>query len=202
MECEVKLRNYKKVLLRELKRHTARRVASARGGGGYLLWPGVPTLGTPSPSILSWPGGEPTLGYPFPLSWPGRGRGTYLGWGVPTLGYPSPVLTWLGGGGTYLGQGGGTYLGRGGTYLGRGTPYPRCDRQTPVKTVLSHRTTYVGSNYLVLTVTANTRSNAVKTTRPWRICSGPTAGTYFLLLLCANTCQHQHFCGRTFFKCL
>ena len=59
----------KKVLLRERKRHTYRRVASAR-------------------------------------SWPGRGRGTYLGWGRGYLpwtgeGYllwstPSPILIWPG----------------------------------------------------------------------------------------------------------
>ena len=97
----------KKVLLRERKRHTARCVASPWGGGGLpTLAGGVPTLGYPFP--LSWPGqrgtylgqGVPTMEYSLPPSWPGWGD-TYLEWGgggVPTLGYPLPVLTWLGGG--------------------------------------------------------------------------------------------------------
>ena len=69
--------NNKKVLLRERKRHTDRRVASTRyavlvGGGTYLGgW--VPTLG----------GGGGT--YP-------RWGGTYPGWGVPTLGRGVPTL--------------------------------------------------------------------------------------------------------------
>ena len=113
--------------------------------GRYLPW------GTP---ILTWLG-VPTLG--DPLSWPC--------WVVPTLaeGYlpwGNPILTWPEG--TYLGQGylpwvppiltrlGGTYLGRGVltleypspilTWLGRYLP---CE-QTPVKTVPSQRSTYVG----------------------------------------------------------
>ena len=81
----------KKVLLRERKRHTDRRVASTRyavpvGRGG------VPTLG--------WGGGG---------TYSGGGGGTYSGGGVPTLG----------GGGTYSG-GGGTYPRWGGTYPGGG----------------------------------------------------------------------------------
>ena len=104
-------------------RHTARRVASARGGGGgYLPW------GTTSSPILTWLGGRDTyylgrgrgvptlgrgtnlgwevggtyLGVPPPPSWPGWGEGVpTLDGRVPTLGY-APVLTWLGRGGTYL----------------------------------------------------------------------------------------------------
>ena len=67
--------------------------------------------------------------------------------GIPTL---------AGGGGTYLGWGG-TYLGQGGylPWLGGGgvptlaevgTHPPGVDRQTPVKTVPSRRTTYAGGN--------------------------------------------------------
>ena len=67
--------NNKKVLLRERKRHTARRVASP--GSGYLPWLGAG--GYPP-----WPGGT----YPPWLA------GVYLGGGYPP---------WLGG--TYLGQG-------------------------------------------------------------------------------------------------
>ena len=72
----------KKVLLRERKRHTNRRVASTPyavpvggGGGRYLPWVGG--------------------GY---LPWVGC---TYPGWGVPTLG--GGYLPWVGG--TYPGQG-------------------------------------------------------------------------------------------------
>ena len=64
------------VLLRELKRHTARRVAST--------WGGVPTLG--------W-GRVPTLAGGTYLGW----GGTYLGWGVPTLASRGTYLG-LGGG--------------------------------------------------------------------------------------------------------
>ena len=84
-----------KVLLRERKRHTARRVASTRhavpvGGGG-----GVPTLvGGYLPwwwwgGYLPWWWGVPTLV-----------GGTYHGGGVPTMvvGVPTQV------GGTYLGR--------------------------------------------------------------------------------------------------
>ena len=80
---------YKKVLLRERKRHTARRVVSTPsvvlpgyppppgGGGGY------PNLGTPPP-----PGGYPDLGTP-----PGGTRtsvppGGYPDLGTPPRGYP------------------------------------------------------------------------------------------------------------------
>ena len=84
-QCQItSIKNYnnKKVLLRERKRHTDRRVASARyavpvGGG-------VPTLGGGVPTLV---GGVPTL----------VGGGGYLPW---TGG------TYSGGGGTYPGGGG------------------------------------------------------------------------------------------------
>ena len=75
----VKLNPNKKVLLRERKRHTASRVASAQGEG-YLTWMGggVPTLdgekgtylGVHPPPVLTWLG--------VPRSTLDRGRGTYL----------------------------------------------------------------------------------------------------------------------------
>ena len=61
-------------------------------GGGYLPWPGVPTLAGVVPTLAG---------------------GTYLGWGGTYLGWGG---TYLGQGGTYLGW---EYLlWLGGTYLG------------------------------------------------------------------------------------
>ena len=86
---------------------------------------------------LPWPGGVPTL------------SGGYIAWQavptlarqVPTLAGEVPTLA----GGTYLCWG--LYLPcPGGTYLG-GYP-PGVDRQTPVKTVPSRRTTYAGAKYV------------------------------------------------------
>ena len=61
--------NYKKVLLRERKRHTARRIASARYGGGWggypiQSWWGVlyPVMGEGVPHTVMVGGGYP--GYP------------------------------------------------------------------------------------------------------------------------------------------
>ena len=69
----MKIRQNKKVLLRERKRHTARRVVTTPSvvltdlvRGGYPAR-GVPYLGTPQagyPPILTWPGGVPYLGTP------------------------------------------------------------------------------------------------------------------------------------------
>ena len=95
------LLNNKKVL-RELKRHIARCVASPWPGGG---------------------GGTYLRVSPFPCP----GWGGYLPWlGVHTLGYPLPpvlvrgYLPWLGG--TYLGVPPPPILARGGTYLGAPLP--------------------------------------------------------------------------------
>ena len=92
----------RKILLRERKRHTARRVASDLLGEGHppWTWGGVPTLDGGK--------GVPTLGYPSP-------RPDMAGGGVPTfdrgptLGYSSPILTLAGGRG-YLPWTGGGYL--------------------------------------------------------------------------------------------
>ena len=105
----VEIEQNKKVLLRERKRHTARRVVSTPS----VVLPGYPPQqGTPP--ILTWPGGyltrvPPRPGYPPggvpdqgtplaripPPSWPGRG-GTWPGypparvppWGGTWPGYP------------------------------------------------------------------------------------------------------------------
>ena len=107
---------YKKVLLRERKRHTARPVASVRsavlswlggcvgGGGGYPILTclrGVPHPGVPP--ILTWPGGgtpsSPDLargGIPLPRKDLGKNLG---------LGYPLPVDRVLWHVGKYYGMG-------------------------------------------------------------------------------------------------
>ena len=70
----------KKVLLRERKRHTARRVASARYAALSNGWVG----GVP-PTIQTWPGYPPPLGWGTPPpSRPGRVPPT------PGMGYPPP----------------------------------------------------------------------------------------------------------------
>ena len=92
-----KLQLNKIVLLRERKRHTARRVASpwpGGGGGTYVAWEstylsrGVPTLD-----------GGTYLGGGWYLPWPDRYLpwlgGTYLGQGTPTL--AGGYLPWPGG---------------------------------------------------------------------------------------------------------
>ena len=93
----------KKVLLRERKRHTACRVASADGKGGtYLGQGGYLPWGTPHPDLAR---GRGTY-----LGW--GGGGTYLGQGGGVLPWGTPALTWPEGGGTYLGwEGRGTYFG-------------------------------------------------------------------------------------------
>ena len=66
----------KKVLLRERKRHTARRVASARYADPSGGVPGVP------PPSWTWDGvpPKPRMGYP---PRPGMGYPLDLGWGTP-----------------------------------------------------------------------------------------------------------------------
>ena len=113
--------NNKKVLLRDRKRHTARRVAGpwavptlAGGGWGVSTLDGVvPTLQYPSfphPDLVG--GGAPTfsggyLSWDIPLSHPDLAGG-YLPWLGGYLPWPGGHLPWLGGvptldGGTYLG---------------------------------------------------------------------------------------------------
>ena len=110
----------KKVLLRERKRHTARCVANTP----YVVLTGYP------------PGGGTRSGTP-----PG-------GSGYPPGGVPGQVPggVWVPppGGGTRSGTPGGSgYSPGGGTQT---PPPPPVDRQTPVKTVPSRRTTYAGGN--------------------------------------------------------
>ena len=118
--------NNKKVLLRERKRHTARCVANTPYVvlTGYPPWGGTRS-GTPPP------GGS---GYP-----PGRG--------VPGQVHPPGGGTWSGTPGGCPGTPPGGYPVR---YPPRGgypdPPSPPVDRQTPVKTVPSRRTTYAGGN--------------------------------------------------------
>ena len=138
---------YKKVLLREPKRHTARRVASARyadlsrgvtpsqvrGGTPSHVPGGTPSHvwgGTPS-QVQGWYPFPGLGGYPIPglgctpLARPGMGYppGPDLGWGTPLPSRP-----------------------------GRGTPPRNVNRQTPVKTVPSRHTAYAGGNYIILFV--------------------------------------------------
>ena len=74
----VKIPKHKKVLLRERKRYTARRVASPWQGGGVGRY-----LGVPPPPVLTWLGGGGGLGT--------LGGGRYLGV------LPPPHRTWPGG---------------------------------------------------------------------------------------------------------
>ena len=112
----------KKVLLRERKRHTTCRVASARyadlSGGGHTLskgWGEGGTLshvqgGYPIPGLRGYPRYPPAtlgMGYPPGQTWdgvppparPGMGYPPDLGWGTPParlgMGYP-PGQTWDG----------------------------------------------------------------------------------------------------------
>ena len=115
MNCEVifdfdifqimKMINYKKVLLRERKRHTPSVVLTGyppRQGTPLLTWPGrgVPYLGTPPAGypLLTWPGGwgvVPYLGTPLAGYTPGRVP-PILTWGVPYLGTPQQDTPWQG----------------------------------------------------------------------------------------------------------
>ena len=91
----------KKVLLRERKRHTTRRVASAAmlGGVGYPV-PGLGGYPIPGLGGVPHPRGVPSPrsgGYPIPG--PGGVPHPDLGWGTPParlgMGYP-PDQTWDG----------------------------------------------------------------------------------------------------------
>ena len=126
-EHEIK---YKQVLLRERKRHTARRVASTP----YVVLTGYPP-------ILTWPGGGGG-GYPpgYPPSWTWQGTPWWLPHGI--LGnvakhygiwYPPPQ--WLPHG----------ILGMLQSIMGYGYP-PRCEQTNKVKLLPSRRTTYAGGN--------------------------------------------------------
>ena len=116
--CRVqKYFNHKKVLLRERKRHTDRRVASTRyadpagGGGGYTPDGHPPAEGIPqvgAPLLGGYPRQEPHCrgGYPrrephcLDLGWGTPPPGP--GWGTPPLpgpgmGYPPPPpVSWMG----------------------------------------------------------------------------------------------------------
>ena len=142
----------KKVLLRERKRHTARRVATPWGGTylgcrggtylgrGYLPWlrGGVPTLaGGGVPTLAG--GGGTYLGQ-------GEGVPTLPGGGVPTLARWRGYLPWLGEG--YLPWPGGgvpTLAGGRSTYLDWGRGYLPW---LGVPTLARGRGTYIGRGYL------------------------------------------------------
>ena len=103
MHQEAEKKGNKKVLLRERKRHTARRVVSTppvvltghpTPAGYPPSWPGLGGYPTCVPPILTWPGGYPV-------------RGGYPTWVCPILTcrgapylhsrVPPPILTWPGG---------------------------------------------------------------------------------------------------------
>ena len=116
----------KKVLLHERKRHTTRQVSSTPSAVLSLRGYPIHDWGTPQPP--SWPSqgvSHPWLGY-LPQSGPGWGTPLEGTWDK-SLGYLSE-RTW-----DQL-----KYYG-----MGMGTP-PGVNRQTPVKTVPSHRVTYAG----------------------------------------------------------
>ena len=95
----------KKVLLRERKRHTARRVASARYAALSNGWGCTPVL-PHHPDLAGYPP-IPGMGC-LPPSRPGWGTHPPQGWGTPHHpdlagvpphlrdGYPNTIKTWLG----------------------------------------------------------------------------------------------------------
>ena len=133
-----------KVLLRERKRHTARRVASTP----YVVLTGYP----PRPGYHPpWPGYPPGQGTPqpgYPLArvppQPGYppGQGTPPSW--TWQGTPPPRLDLAG----YppLPHG---ILGNVAKHSGIWVPPPRCELTNKVKLLPSHRTTYAGGNKLL-----------------------------------------------------
>ena len=130
------IKRNKKVLLRERKRHTARREASTPYVilTGYPPWAGYPLLaGYPAPPAGYPPARVPPAGYP-----PGRvlPRAGYLpGW--TWQGTPPPAAPW--------------HSGKCCKALwDTGTPPPvdrQMEGQTRVKTLPSRRTTYAGGKY-------------------------------------------------------
>ena len=150
---------YKKVLLRERKRHTYRDVLSTPS---VVLYPGVPLVGGyPCQGVPN-----PCLGVP-PVG-PGWGTPIWNWWGgTPTRGTPlldlarvPPVWTWLGSPPSGPGLGTPPKLDLAGVIPRPGGVIPRpggvpprgqtdgwMDGQTHVKTLPSRRTTYaVGKN--------------------------------------------------------
>ena len=128
----------KKVLLREHKRHTARRIAVASACYSRGEVPGVPPppwrWGTPLSKGGVSPTPCPRLGY-LPVH-PRFGYPPVQGWGTPLYkagsGYP-PIQGWIG------------YPPRQG-WIGMGYP-PKVNRQTfPSINITFPRTTYVGCN--------------------------------------------------------
>ena len=150
----------KKVLLREHKRHTARRVVSTPSVvlTGYPTWQGTP--------VLTWLGGYPARGVPYLgtpiLTWPG---GTLPGYplagyplaGYPPAGYPSQgtpqagpgrVPPWLDLAGyppRCLPHG---ILGNVAKHYGIWVPPPGVNKPNKVKLLTSHRTMYAGGKYI------------------------------------------------------
>ena len=91
--CEFNTCVHKKVLLRERKRHTARRVVSTPSvvlTGYPPSWPGWGGTLPGYPPVLTWPGGVPIWVPPRPGYPPGQGTPhPDLAGGVPYLGPPS-----------------------------------------------------------------------------------------------------------------
>ena len=132
--CYLKSFCNKKVLLRERKRHTARRVVSTPSVvlPGYPPRGGYPDLGTPPGGTQIWVPPSPPGGSRYP---PGGSGYPLGGSGYPPRG--GGTRTWVPPGGwVRVPPGGGT----------RTWVPPPVDRQTPVKTVPSRRTTYAGGN--------------------------------------------------------
>ena len=138
------LTHNKKVLLRERKRHTARRVVST---------PSVVLTGYPPP-ILTWPGGGGYTLHGYPPGrvppWPDLARGgTLSGYPpsrVPPLAGPGRIPPWLDLAGYppwCLPHG---FLGNVAKHYGIWVPPPRCGQTNKVKLLPSRRTTYAGGN--------------------------------------------------------
>ena len=160
----MEIRQNKKVLLRERKRHTTRRVVSTPSVvlPGYPPQGGYPDLGTPPPrggtrtSVPPWggtrtsvppPGGTPTSVPPPPP--PRGGGGTWTS--VPPPGGTQTSVPPRGGTGgvprpRYPPRGGtGPGYPPGGGYPDPPSP-PRCGQTNKVKLLPSRRTTYAGGN--------------------------------------------------------